>query len=123
QQSPGGAGDLLLVIHVQPHPLFRREGDDLHIDVPITVAEAVKGERVRVPTFEGDVAVKVPPHSQSGTTLRVRGKGVTRKGRPPGDLYVRLVVHVPTSKDPELTRIAEEMDRLYAEDVRAKLKL
>src|SRR5262249_4837053 len=73
--SPNGGpnGDLLLEIHVKPHPVFKREGDDLHVEVPIRVSEAIKGAKVRVPTFDGPVSVKVPPGTQSGTTLRVRG--------------------------------------------------
>jgi curved DNA-binding protein len=76
--SPNGGppGDLLLEIHVQPHPHFRREGDDLHLAVPITVAEAYLGAKVKVPTIDGSVSLKVPPKSQSGTMVRLRGKGV-----------------------------------------------
>lgn len=122
--SPTGGpnGDLVLVIHVRPHPLFRREGDDLHIDVPINVSEAVKGAKVRVPTFEGPVFVKVPPSSMSGTTLRVRGKGVARKGRPTGDLYVHLMVHVPTGSSPELLRLVDELARFEDPNLRRNLE-
>ena len=122
--SPNGGppGDLLLVIHVQPHELFTREGDDLHLDVPITVSEAIKGAKVKVPTFDGAVAVKVPPGTSSGTKLRLRGKGVARKGKEPGDLYVRFMVHVPAAT-PELEKLADEIAKLETEDVRAKLRV
>jgi curved DNA-binding protein len=122
-RSPNGGpnGDLVLVIHVTPHPLFRREGDDLHIDVPIQVSEAIKGGKVKVPTFEGAVAVKVPPGTQSGGVLRVRGKGVERKNRPKGDLYVHFQVHIPTRMSPELTKIADEIEKLEDPNLRAKL--
>ena len=124
-ESPNGGpnGDLILVIHVEPHRLFAREGDDLHIDVPITVSEAIKGAKVKVPTFDGPVAIKVPPGTQSGTKLRVRGKGVARKGRDTGDLYVRFMVHVPTGESPELSRAADEIAKLETTDVRANLSL
>lgn len=96
-RSPNGGppGDLVLVLHVEPHALFQREGDDLKLDVPITLTEAFRGGKVKVPTFDGSVAVKVPPGTSSGTVLRLRGKGVARKGREPGDLYVRFMIKLP----------------------------
>ena len=123
--SPNGGppGDLLLVIHVEDHPLFERDGDDLSLEVPITVSEAIRGAKVKVPTFDGDVQVKVPAGTQSGMKLRVRGKGVARKGRDPGDLYVRLMIHVPKEPADALTRIADELAKLEKDDVRAALKI
>jgi curved DNA-binding protein len=118
----GPAGDLILVIHVSPHPLFRREGDDLYLDVPLWVSEAVKGAKVKVPTFEGDVTVKVPAGTQSGTKLRVRGKGVARKGREPGDLYLVFMVHVP-APSPELDKVADALAALEQGDPRADLRV
>jgi curved DNA-binding protein len=96
-RSPNGGapGDLVLVLHVQDHPLFERDGDDLELDVPVTLGEAFRGAKVKVPTFDGPVTVKVPPGTSSGTKLRLRGKGVTRKGREPGDLYVRFMIKIP----------------------------
>jgi curved DNA-binding protein len=118
----GPNGDLVLLIHVRPHPLFKREGDDLHIEVPLTLSEAVKGAKVKVPTFDGPVSVKVPPGTNSGTTLRVRGKGVARKGRPPGDLYVRFLVHVPKGDSPELLRAVDELARFEDPNIRKHLE-
>jgi curved DNA-binding protein len=118
--SGGPNGDLVLIIHVKPHGLFRREGDDLHIEVPINVSEALRGAKVRVPTFDGPVSVKVPPGTQSGTTLRVRGKGVTRKGRPTGDLYVRFMVHVPPVSDP-VVQLVDELARYEDPQIRRHL--
>ena len=124
-ESPNGGpnGDLILVIHVEPHPLFTREGDDLHLEIPITTSEAIKGAKVKVPTFDGPVSVKVPPGTQSGTKLRLRGKGVARKGREQGDLYVRFMVHVPTGDSPELMKLADELAKLETTDVRESLEL
>jgi curved DNA-binding protein len=121
--SPNGGptGDLILVIHVEPHPLFERKGEDLYLDVPITVSEAVKGAQVKVPTFQGPVVVKVPPGTQSATTLRVRRKGVARKGRETGDLYLRFMVHVPTGGSPELLRVVGELERFEISNVREVL--
>jgi len=108
QGSPGGfggpPGDLRITIHVNPHPLFKREDDDLHLDLPITLAEAYRGEKVKIPTPDGEVTLKVPPRTQSGNMTRLRGKGVARKGKDAGDLYVRFIVHVPTEDDPEVAK-------------------
>jgi curved DNA-binding protein len=129
QSATGGPnGDLVLVIHVRPHPLFKREGDDLHLDVPLRVSEAVRGTKVKVPTFEGPVSVKVPPGTQSGTVLRVRGKGISRKGRPQGDLYIRFMVHVPRVKNEQnqqevndLGRLVDELAKYEDPDIRRHL--
>jgi curved DNA-binding protein len=123
--SPNGGpnGDLILVIHVEQHPLFTRDGDDLTLEVPITTSEAIKGAKVKVPTFDGDVTVKVPPGTQSGTKLRLRGKGVVRKGREPGDLYARFMIHVPTGSDPKLEELADELAKFEHGDVRANLHI
>ncbi|MBC9178625.1 DnaJ C-terminal domain-containing protein [Pseudoroseomonas ludipueritiae] len=87
----GAAGDALIEISVAPHPLFRREGDDIHVEVPVTLAEAVLGGKITVPTPTGHVSVTVPKHSDAGTRLRLRGKGVAaRAGKPAGDEYVTL---------------------------------
>ena len=94
----GPRGDLVLTVHVTPHPHFRREGDDLHLDLPITLAEAHHGGKVRVPTPEASVNLKVPEGTQSGQVVRLRGKGVARKGRPAGDLYVHFLIQIPSAQ-------------------------
>lgn len=122
QGGPGSPrGDLYLVIHVSPHPHFRREGDDLHVDLPLTPGEAYRGAKVRVPTPDGEVTLKVPVRAQTGQLSRLRGKGVTRKGKEPGDLYVRFMVHVPTVEDPEVAAAIEVLDK-HVPDPRADLK-
>ena len=121
--NAGPNGDLILVIHVEPHALFERDGDDLTLEVPITTSEAIKGAKVKVPTFDGEVVVKVPPGTNSGTKLRVRGKGVARKGRDPGDMYVRFMVHVPVGTTPELERLADELAKFEPADVRVNLHI
>jgi curved DNA-binding protein len=111
QGGPGAGGgpngDLLLTIHVTPHPFFKREGDDLYLDVPVTIGEAYRGEKIKIPTPDGEVTLKVPARTQSGQVTRLRGKGVTRKGKEPGDLYVKFIVHVPTSDDPEVAKAVD----------------
>ncbi len=92
------AGDLFVVVHVGGHRLFGRSGDDLTITVPLSFAEAALGTTLRVPTLDGSVALKVPPGTPSGRTMRVRGRGVPRKGKT-GDLLVTVQVAVPPSLD------------------------
>jgi DnaJ-class molecular chaperone len=86
-------GDALIGIHLNPHPFFRREGQDIFMELPVTVAEAVLGERVNVPTPGGPVMMKLKHHADTGTEMRLRGRGVPAHGKlPAGDLYVKLRV-------------------------------
>lgn len=98
--GPGGgggpAGDLILTVTVSPHPLYRREGSDLLVDVEIGVAEAILGATIEVPTLGGPKRLRVPPGTQPGSRLRLRGLGVARQGHAAGDLYVVLKVRVPS---------------------------
>jgi DnaJ-class molecular chaperone len=96
EQGPGGAGDAIVTIEVQPHRYFTRDGDDVRLDLPITLREAVEGGKVKCPTVENPVMITVPPGSTSGKTLRLKGKGFHRKGGERGDQLVTLVVDVPT---------------------------
>lgn len=95
----GPPGDLLLTLKVSSHPYFKRDGADLLLDLPITIAEAYLGAQVRVPTPDGEVKLTVPAGTQSGDRLRLRGKGVERKKKDPGDMFVRFLVRYPTSND------------------------
>ena len=96
----GPAGDALIEITVAPHPVFRREGRDIHLDLPITLGEAVLGARVPVPTVAGAVTMAIPPGSDSGTRLRLRGKGLPEQaGQPSGDAYATLRVVVGPADD------------------------
>jgi curved DNA-binding protein len=121
--SGGPRGDLVLTIHVTPHSHFRRDGDDLHLDLPVTVAEAFHGAKVRVPTVDGSVSMKVPEHTQSGSKVRLRGKGVARKGREAGDLYVHFLVQIPIQGGSELTKVIGELAQFQPDDPRADIKL
>jgi curved DNA-binding protein len=121
--SNGGArGDLLLNIHVRPHPFFRREKNDLHLDLPITPAEAYSGAKVKVPTPDGAVTLKVPPHTQSGQVARLKGKGVVRKNGPPGDLYVHFQIQLPTSEEPEVKDAIDRLQAAFPEDPRGHIE-
>jgi molecular chaperone DnaJ len=97
-QRGGPAGDLLVLVHVTPHRLFRRRGDDLLVTVPVTFPEAALGAQVKVPTLDEPVTLKVPVGTASGRTFRVRGRGVARKART-GDLLVTVEVVVPDQLD------------------------
>ena len=95
EPGPGGNGDAIVVIHLQPHAYFRREGDNLRLDLPISLDEAVHGAKIKVPTPEGAVMLTVAPGSSSGKTLRLGGKGFTRKDGSRGDQLVSLEVQLP----------------------------
>ena len=120
----GQPGDLYLIIHVKAHPFLKREGDDLCMEVPVTVREAMAGGTITIPTIDGTVKVKVPPKSQSSQTLKLKGKGAARvKSKQRGNLMVKLIVKVPQTDNREILEGAEKMDRYYKEDVRAKIRL
>ena len=98
----GGPGDALIEVDVLPDPRFAREGDDITIELPVSLSEAVLGGRVRVPTATGAVTMAVPKGSNTGTVLRLKGKGAPRRGGGFGDQFVRLKVVLPSPADPEL---------------------
>lgn len=109
--APGmPAGDLILVVRVKPHPHFTRDGLDLTLEVPVSVAEAYRGTKIEVPTPTGGVQLKIPPKTQSGQLVRLRGKGVTR-GQQTGDLYVRFLIKLPTEDSPELDAAVETLSQ------------
>ena len=95
----GAPGDLLLKIHVEEHPVYRRKGKDLELDLPITIAEAVNGGTVEFPSPRGTLAVRVPAGSSSGARLRVKGQGVASKNDAAGDLYAVLKIVIPKQVD------------------------
>lgn len=107
--SGGPRGDLILTLHVTAHPRLRRDGDDLHLDLPLALHEAYFGAKVRVPTLDGSVTLKVPERTQGGTAMRIRGKGIARKKGTPGDLYVHFQIQIPTdaSLEEAFRKIAE----------------
>jgi curved DNA-binding protein len=121
--SGGPRGDLVLTIHVTPHPHFRREADDLHLDLPVTIAEAFHGAKVKVPTIGGSVSLKVPERTQSGSVVRLRGKGVARKGRPAGDLFVHFLVQIPKDSGAEVEQLIDKLATFQPGDPRADITL
>ncbi|GAM04646.1 MULTISPECIES: DnaJ C-terminal domain-containing protein [Novosphingobium] len=95
EPGPGGAGDAIITISIAHHPYFERDGDDLRLDLPITLDEALSGAKVRAPTASGAVMLTVPAGSSSGKTLRLKGKGMTRKDGTRGDELIRLEITLP----------------------------
>ncbi|MGA8688816.1 MAG: J domain-containing protein [Methyloceanibacter sp.] len=120
----GGAepGDALVEILVRPHPVFTREGDDILVEVPITFDEAVLGGKVEVPTITGNVFATVPPGSNTGKTLRLKGRGIKRKGGKHGDELVKLIVVMPDRIDEDLKTFAENWRAEHRYDPRRKLR-
>jgi DnaJ-class molecular chaperone len=112
----GAAGDALIELAIKPHPLYRIDGADLHMELPISVPDAVLGAKVEAPTPDGPVTLTVAKHSNAGATLRLRGRGaVNAETGKRGDLFAHLVVSLPDPPDPELDRFAEiwRKDRPY----------
>ena len=118
-KNGGPPGDVMIHVAVAPHPHFVRDDRDLKIDLPISLKEAVLGGKVPVETLTGTVALSVPANSNTGTVLRLKGKGIpAHGGEPAGDLYASLVVTLPDGEDAELQKFAEGWNTNY--DPRAK---
>jgi molecular chaperone DnaJ len=117
------AGDLVVTVQVEPHPVFGRDGDNLTVTVPVTFAEATLGATLEVPTLDGvRVKVKLPPGTPNGRVLRVKGRGVERKGQPAGDLLAKVEVAVPQRLSDEAREAVEAFQKATAsEDPRADL--
>ena len=120
----GPPGDLFLDITVTEHPLMRREGQDLSLDLPVTVSEAGLGAEIKVPIFGGSVTVTLKPGTQSGTKLRLRGKGVPGlRGSDTGDLFLVVMIKLPEHLDETAKKAVHTLETHYLGDVRAKLTL
>lgn len=118
-RNGGETGDLYITIHVQAHPVFRREGDDLHIVVPVAIHEAALGARIDVPALDGTARLRVPPGTQSGQRFRLRERGVPspRDGRR-GDLVVEVHLVLPKLLDERSKELLREFGKIHADDVR-----
>jgi len=106
EEGPGGKGDAIVTIEIRPHRFFKREGDDVRLELPVSLDEAVKGAQVKVTTVEGAVMLKVPAGSSSCRTLRLKGRGFHKKGGERGDQLVTLMIDIP-SEDAALKAFVE----------------
>ncbi len=118
EPGPGGNGDALVTILIEPHPVFIRDGDNIRLDLPIALDEAVRGAKVKVPTVEGAVMLTIAPGSSSGKVLRLKGRGFTRKDGTRGDQLVNLEIMLPEDDTDLASRLEGWQD---SRPLRAKL--
>ncbi len=116
----GGKGDLYLEIHLKPHPLFRVEGRDIHVDLPIAPWEAALGGTIKVPTLGGEVETRVRPGARSGQRMRLKGRGLP--GSPAGDQYLHLKIVAPEPRTDDQRKVYEQMRETFDFDPRAELR-
>jgi DnaJ-class molecular chaperone len=124
ESSPTGgpSGDILLKVNVAPHPAYGRQGKDLEVAVPVTVAEAALGKKVDVPTPQGTITLTVPPATSSGKRLRIKGHGVDDGKGPPGDLFAEIRIVLPEKLDEESRSLLENFDKLNDMNPRSRLR-
>lgn len=118
----GPPGDLLLTVHVAPHPSFQRRGNDLIVRLPVTLSEAIAGAKVDVPTPTGAISLRIPPRTSSGAKLRVRGHGVKPKSGTPGDLYAEVQIVLPPEIDEATVEAIRKLDAAHPSNPRRDLK-
>lgn len=119
----GPNGDAFIEVQVDPHRFFERDGNDIFVDVPVTLAEAVLGAKITVPTIHGEVKLTVPTGANSGTTLRLRGKGICPRAGIEGDQFVKLRVVLPDKPDKALVDFVKEWSKDYDYEVRKRAGL
>ena len=118
----GPPGDAYIELHVEPHPFFHRKDDNIHVEVPVTLKEAVLGARIQVPTIGGPVAVTVPKGSNTGTTLRLRDRGIrNRKSGQRGHQMINLKVILPAAEEPDLVSFLETWQPRHQQDPRKEM--
>lgn len=118
----GPAGDALIEVKIRPHPHFRQDGNDIHVELPVTLQEAVLGGQVKAPTIDGNVNLTIPPGSNTGKTLRLKGRGIEGPGGARGDQYVRLQVMLPDVIDDDLRKAIENWAKTHSYDVREEVR-
>jgi DnaJ-class molecular chaperone len=124
EAGPGGGapGDILLIVRVEPHPFFQRQGNNLLVKVPVTLSEAALGAKVDLPTPKGTVSLQIPPGTSSGTKLRVRGQGVTPKTGLVGDLLAEIQIVLPKALDEAAREAIRQIGDRYPQEPRANLR-
>ncbi len=121
--TKGQDGDALIEIRVKSHAFFKRDGDDIRVEVPITIREAVLGGKIKVPTAGGYLNVTLKPHTNTGTTLRLKGKGAPKTGGDHGDLLATVKIVLPETPDPDLTTLMEQWSETSIANPRKNLNL
>jgi molecular chaperone DnaJ len=119
EAGPTGSppGDLYVEVRVRPHPIFARDGDDLHCEVPIRISQAALGDTVRVPTLDGEAEIRIPAETQTGRVFRLRDKGVRSvRSRAPGDLYCKAVVETPVNLTAEQRALLEQFEATFTSE-------
>lgn len=120
----GSPGDLYIITRVAPHPVYKRDGDSLKVEIPVTVSEAINGADIPVDTPTGTVQLKIPKGTRGGQRFRLKGKGAPNlKTKVPGDLYVTVKIQVPETDAEEAVAAAQTLDRFYKGDLRQSIKL
>jgi len=118
----GPAGDAYVELHIEPHAFFHRKDDNIHVDVPVTLQEAALGAQIEVPTISGAVTVTIPKGSNTGTTLRLRGKGIRdRKTGEPGHQFITLKVVLPAGEEPELVEFLKNWQPKHPQNPRKEM--
>jgi DnaJ-class molecular chaperone len=117
----GQAGDIIVLIHIRPHPFFERRGDDIYTEIPVTLAEAVRGGEIDVPTIHGSVRARIPAGTSSGQTFRLTGKGVRPAKGEPGHHYYKIQVVLPKNIPDDVRQAIERTEALYEGNPREKL--
>jgi molecular chaperone DnaJ len=123
-RNGGPAGDLYVITHVAPSPIFERKGDNLEVEVPLTIPEAIRGADVEVPTLNGRKKLRVSPGTKHGTIQRLRGEGPPKLGKGPahrGDLHYKFVIDVPATLSAEQSEAVEKLSEVMGDDPRARL--
>lgn len=120
-RNGGETGDLYITVHVQAHPLFRREADDLYVTVPVAIHEAALGAKIDVPALEGTARLRVPPGTQSGQRFRLRDRGVPSRDGRRGDLVIEVRLVLPKLLDERSKELLREFGRINTEDVRREM--
>lgn len=117
------AGQTVVTVRIQPHPLFRREGGDLHLELPVTFWEAIEGAELEIPTLDGAIKMKIPPRTPAGKVFRIKGKGMPLlKGDAHGDLFVKVVIHLPTEIDDQALALWRRLSTMHSYHPRAHLR-
>jgi molecular chaperone DnaJ len=113
----GPSGDLYVQVHIKPHPVFTRDHDDLHCEMPISISTAALGGEISIPTLDGSAKIRVPAETQSGRTFRLKAKGIKGvRSQAPGDLFCHVVVETPVNLTERQRQILREFEAISAQD-------